>query len=51
MHRHNSIGKKADIPGWALIVALIIGILGLIFLIWLAIRSGRAGVDVLDMIP
>ncbi len=43
--------KKADIPGWALIVALIVGILGLIFLIWLAVRSGRAGVDVLDMIP
>jgi hypothetical protein len=43
--------RKADIPGWALIVALIVGILGLIFLIWLAIRSGQAGVEVIEMIP
>ena len=53
MHRHNSIKmtKKADMPGWAQLLALVLAILLLVFLIWLAIRSGKAGVEVIGGIP
>jgi len=43
--------RKADIPGWTQVLGLIIAILVLVFLIWLAIRSGKAGVDVIGQIP
>ncbi len=45
------MNKKADIPGWAQLLGLILAILVLVFLIWLAIRSGKAGVDVIQVLP
>ncbi len=65
MHRHNRIkrgdsvnkftgllfwNKKGDIPGWVQIIGLIIGLFALIFLIWLSIKSGQTGVEVLTEI-
>lgn len=34
-----------DLPGWAFIVALIIGLFVLGFLVWLAVKGGRASVE------
>lgn len=41
------MNKKADIPGWVEIVGLIIALLGLVFLIWFALKSGKTGVEVI----
>jgi hypothetical protein len=39
-------GKKAqEIPGWAYIVGLIVGLIGLVVLIWISIKSGKAGIQ------
>ncbi len=51
MHRHHSVGKKADMPGLTVIVGMVLALLLLIFLIWLALRSGRAGVEVISELP
>ncbi len=37
--------KAQELPGWAYIVALILGLFALIFLIWLAVKSGRTGAE------
>ncbi len=38
-------GKKAqELPGWAFIVGLILGLIALIFLIWLAVKGGKTTV-------
>ena len=34
-----------ELPGWAYVIGLILGIFALLFLIWLAAKSGRASVD------
>jgi len=36
------VRKGQDVPGWEYVVAMLIGLAVLIFLIWLAIRSGRS---------
>jgi len=60
MHGHHSINKqrkcsafsrKADMPGLTVIVGMVLALLLLIFLIWLALRSGRAGVEVISELP
>lgn len=30
-----------ELPGWAYVVALIIGLFALIFIIWFAVKSGK----------
>jgi hypothetical protein len=37
--------KKAELPGWAYVVALIIGFFVLLFVIWLATKSSYSIVD------
>ena len=37
--------KKAELPGWSYVVALIIGFFLLLFIIWLATKSGYSIVD------
>ena len=39
--------KKGDIPGWVQIVGLIIALLVLVFIIWLSIKSGQKGAEVI----
>ncbi len=34
-----------DLPGWAFIVALILGLFVLGIMIWLAVKGGRASVE------
>ena len=34
-----------ELPGWAFVIALILGLFAIIFLIWLAVKSGRASVE------
>jgi len=34
-----------ELPGWAYVVGLIIGLFTLVLLIWVAVKSGRAGVE------
>ncbi|MBW2970043.1 hypothetical protein KY319_02875 [Candidatus Woesearchaeota archaeon] len=45
------MNKKADIPGWVQIVGIIIALIVLAFLIWLAVKSGKTGVEVITEIP
>ncbi|MEM3154643.1 MAG: hypothetical protein QW165_03715 [Candidatus Woesearchaeota archaeon] len=45
MHKHNSMSKKGDMPGWAQFLGLILAVILLAFLIWLSIKSGRTGVE------
>ncbi|MEM4246732.1 MAG: hypothetical protein QXR48_00455 [Candidatus Woesearchaeota archaeon] len=33
--------KKGDIPGWAYVIALIIGLFVLLFAIWLIAKAGQ----------
>jgi hypothetical protein len=33
--------RKGDIPGWAYVIALIIGLFVLLFAIWIAAKSGQ----------
>ncbi len=66
MHRHSrlkrkceafsNLGKlcfsrKGDMPGWSIVVGMVLAIIVLIFLIWLALRSGKVGVDVMSELP
>lgn len=44
-------GTKADMPVWSRFLALILAVLLLVFLIWLAVRSGQAGVEVFGEMP
>jgi len=37
--------KKGEIPGWAYIVGLIVGLIALIILIYIAAKSGRTTVE------
>jgi len=37
--------KKADIPGWAQVVGLIIALMVIILLIWFSVKSGKASVE------
>lgn len=39
--------KAQEFPGWAVILSLIIGLLILIFLIWLSVKSGKTGIEIL----
>lgn len=41
------MNKQADIPGWAYIIALIIGLCIILFAFWLFTRSGQGMVDLL----
>lgn len=34
-----------ELPGWAFVLALIIGLFALGFLVWLAVKGGRASVE------
>ncbi len=43
--------RKADIPGWAQLLGLFMAILLLVFLIYLSIRSGRIGQDIIPQLP
>ncbi len=46
MHKNNWLNRKAqDLPGWGYVVALILGLFLILFLIWLAVKSGNASVD------
>lgn len=67
MHRHSRLkqrkcfafssleklcfSRKGDMPGWSIVVGMVLAIIVLIFLIWLALRSGKAGVDVISELP
>ncbi|MBS3148886.1 hypothetical protein J4219_08465 [Candidatus Woesearchaeota archaeon] len=44
----NRLGQ--ELPGWAFVVALIIGLFALIFIIWLAVKSGKTTVGQLGSI-
>ena len=38
------INRKAqELPGWAYIVGMILGLFAIILLIWIAVKSGQAG--------
>lgn len=39
--------KGQELPGWAYIVGLIIGLFALIFIIWLSLKSGKTGAELL----
>lgn len=46
MPKNNWLNKRGqDLPGWAYVVALILGLFAIIFLIWLSVKSGNASVD------
>lgn len=36
----NSAGQ--ELPGWAFIIGLILGLFAIAFLVWLALKSGKA---------
>lgn len=40
--------KKADMPGWSYIVAMIIGLFVIAFIIWVAVKSGGKQVELLN---
>ncbi len=42
--------KRADLPGWSYVIALIIGLFVIAFLIWLAIKSTGKQVDILEFL-
>ena len=42
--------KKASLPGWAYIVALIIGLFVIAFLIWLAVKATGKQIEILDIL-
>jgi len=37
--------RGQELPGWAWIVALILGLFAVVFLIWLAVKSGNLSVE------
>ncbi|MBN1644478.1 hypothetical protein JW851_00360 [Candidatus Woesearchaeota archaeon] len=41
------MNKNADVPGWAYVIALIIGFIVLLFVIWLSTKSGQGMVETL----
>jgi len=43
--------KAQEFPGWFVILGMILGLLILIFLIWLSVKSGQKGADVLGGLP
>jgi len=43
--------KAQEFPGWFVILGMILGLLILIFLIWLSVKSGQRGADVLGGLP
>ena len=43
--------KAQEFPGWFVILGMILGLLILIFLIWLSIKSGQKGTEVITNIP
>lgn len=49
MHRRNRLGQ--EFPGWFVILGIIITVLGLVFLIWLAVKSGKTGTEIITQIP
>ena len=42
--------KKASLPGWTYVVALIIGILVLVLIIWMVTKSGSTTKGYLDIV-
>lgn len=38
---------KGEIPGWAFVIGLILGLFALVFLIWLAVKSGKTSSELL----
>lgn len=40
--------KKADMPGWSYVVAIIIGLFVIAFIIWVAVKSGGKQVELLS---
>ncbi|MBW3001719.1 hypothetical protein KY338_00995 [Candidatus Woesearchaeota archaeon] len=44
------MNKKAEMPGWAYVVALIIGLLVIILIIWIATKSSSTTKGYLDII-
>ncbi|VVB81064.1 Uncharacterised protein [uncultured archaeon] len=36
-----------ELPGWVFVIGLILGLFALIFLIWLAVKSGKTSVQTL----
>jgi len=44
------MNKKASMPGWAYVVALIIGLFVIILIIWIAIKSGSTTKGYLDIV-
>lgn len=45
------MNKKADMPGWEKFLMLILAVFLIVFLIWLAIKMGTGGQEVLDILP
>jgi len=43
--------RAQEFPGWFVIIGMILGLLILIFLIWLSIKSGQKGADVIAQLP
>jgi hypothetical protein len=39
--------RAQEFPGWFVILGLILGLLILIFLIWLSVKSGQKGTEIL----
>ena len=44
------MNKKADLPGWSYVIALVIGIALLLLVIWLSNKSGQGIVETLKSI-
>lgn len=36
-----------EIPGWMFVIGLILGLIAIVFLIWLAVKSGKTSVETL----
>jgi len=43
--------RAQEFPGWFVILGMILGLLVLIFLIWLSVKSGQKGAEVLGGLP
>lgn len=51
MHRRNIMKKAQEFPGWFVILGMILGLLILVFLIWLSVKSGQKGAEVITQLP
>jgi hypothetical protein len=43
--------QAQEFPGWFVILGMILGLLILIFLIWLSVHAGQKGAEILPQLP